>query len=95
MMANPPIEHLRKHLLENHDSDWRFEYVEYDGEAVNCYLPTDSSETYIIVDATHYDILEIGEKVPNGLVEIIRTALEDGLRIEVGWQLTDNPEKWA
>ena len=95
MMANPPIEHLRNHLLENHDSDWRFEFVEYGGEAVNCYLPTDTSETYIIVDASRYDILEIGDNVPNGLVEIIRTALEDGLRIEVGWQLTDNPEKWA
>ena len=80
-MANPPIEHLSKHLLENHDPDWRFEYVEYDGLAVNCYLPTDTSETYIIVDATRYDILETGDNVPNGLIEIIRTALEDGLRI--------------
>tara|TARA_R100000988_G_C3970192_1_gene151073 strand:+ start:401 stop:688 length:288 start_codon:yes stop_codon:yes gene_type:complete len=95
MMVNAPIEHLRKHLLENHDSDWRFEYVEYDGEAVNCYLPTDSPETYIVVDATLYNILETGLAVPQGLIDEITTVLADGLRIEVGWQLTDNPQKWA
>ncbi len=95
MMMNAPIEHLMKHLVENHDEDWRFEMVEYDGEALNCYLPTDSPETYIVVDASYYDILERGDNVPQGLIDEITTVLADGLRIEVGWQLTDNPQKWA
>jgi len=95
MLDNPPIEHLCKHLRENHDEDWMFEFVEYDGIALNCYLPTDSKDTFVIINASHYDILEVGSKVPQGLIDEITLTLEDGLRIYVGWEGTEMPDKWA
>ena len=95
MMDNFPLDHLRKHLLENHDSDWMFEYIDFDGLAMNCYLPTDSPETYIIVDWGNYAIRDTGQNMPQGLVDEITTVLEDGLKIYVGWEGTNLPEEWA
>ena len=94
-MDNFPLDHLRKHLLENHDSDWMFEYIDFDGLAMNCYLPTDSSETYIIIDWGNYAIRDTGQNMPQGLVDEITTVLEDGLKIYVGWEGTNLPEEWA
>ena len=69
MLKNSVMDSLCQHLTENHDEDWRFEYIEHNGLALNCYLPTDSSDTYVIVDATQYDILEHGKNVPQGLID--------------------------
>ena len=77
MMDNPILDNLSKHLTENHDADWRYEYIDYDGLAFNCYLPTDSPETYLIVDASHYTIRETGKNVPQGLIDEVLTILND------------------
>tara|TARA_B100000700_G_scaffold214431_1_gene235782 strand:- start:1715 stop:2002 length:288 start_codon:yes stop_codon:yes gene_type:complete len=95
MMDNPILDNLSKHLTENHDADWRYEYIDYDGLAFNCYLPTDSPETYLIVDASHYTIRETGKNVPQGLIDEVLTILNDSFILEVGWNQTNNPEKWA
>ena len=95
MMDNPVLETMSEHLTNNHDNDWRFEWIDYDGIALNCYLPTDSKNTYFVVDASHYEILEKGNNVPQGLIDEVLTVLHDALRVEVGWTMTDNPEKWA
>ena len=95
MLDNFPLDHLGKHLLENHDPDWRFEYIDMDGLAFNCFLPTDSPETYIIIDASHYTILEKGKRVPQGLIDEITTVLKDGLQIYIGWEGTNLPQEWA
>jgi hypothetical protein len=70
MMDNFPLEHLSKHLLENHDPDWRFEV---NGGTYTCYLPTDSSETYITISG--YTIVKTGKNVPQGLIDEITTVL--------------------
>ena len=95
MLKNSVIDSLCQHLTENHDEDWRFEYIEHDGLALNCYLPTDSSDTYVIVDATQYEILEHGKNVPQGLIDEIATVILDAYHLQVNWEYTDNPEKWA
>ena len=95
MLKNSVMDSLCQHLTENHDEDWRFEYIEHNGLALNCYLPTDSSDTYVVVDATQYDILEHGKNVPQGLIDEVLTVLNDSFILEVGWNQTDNPEKWA
>ena len=94
-MDNPILDKLSKHLTQNHDADWRYEYIDYDGLALNCYLPTDSPETYLIVDASRYTILETGLAVPDGLIQEVLMVLNDSYIVEVGWNQTDNPEKWA
>ena len=95
MLDNFPLEHLRKHLLENHDPDWMFEFIDFDGMAYNCYLPTDSPETYIIISYGEYTILETGKNVPQGLIDEITTVLKDGLQIYIGWESTNLPTEWA
>jgi len=95
MLENFTLEHLSKHLLENHDPDWHFEYIDFDGLAYNCYLPTDSPETYLIISWAEYTILEVGKNVPQGLIDEITTVLKDGLQIYIGWQGTDQPNQWA
>ena len=82
-------------MTTNHDTDWRFEYIEYDGIAMNCYLPTDSTESYVIIDASHYNILEQGNSISQGLIDEIKTVLEDSYRIYVDWDATNKPEKWV
>ena len=95
MMENPILDKLSQHLTTNHDTDWRFEYIEYDGIAMNCYLPTDSTESYVIIDASHYNILEQGNSISQGLIDEIKTVLEDSYRIYVDWDATNKPEKWV
>ena len=95
MLDNFPLEHLRKHLLENHDPDWMFEYIEFDGMCLNCYLPVDSPETYIIISWDDYTIRETGTQVPQGLIDEIITVMKDGEKIYAGWNSTTLPEEWA
>ena len=95
MLENYPLEHLSKHLLENHDPDWRFEYSFVGGKSYNCYLPTDSSETYILISFSDYRILETGKNVPQGLIDEIKLILKDGLQIYIGWEGTNLPQEWA
>ena len=95
MLDNFPLEHLRKHLLENHDPDWMFEFIDFDGMAYNCYLPVDSPETYLIISCGEYTILETGKNVPQGLIDEITTVLQDGLQIYIGWESTNLPTEWA
>ena len=94
MLENYPLEHLQNHLIENHDEDWVFESVYQDGLALRCYLPTDTPETYFIVDS-NYDIIKKGTGIPKGLLDEVNTTLQDGLKIYLNWQDTDLPEKWA
>ena len=82
MMDNPILDNLSKHLTENHDADWRYEYIDYDGLAFNCYLPTDSPETYLIVDASHYTIRETGKNVPQGLIDEVLNQLVYQFQLE-------------
>lgn len=95
MLDSYPLEHLRTHLHENHDSDWRFEFIDFFGTAFNCYLPTDSPKTYIIISHTEYTIVATGENVPQGLIDEIETVLQDGFQIYVGWEGTNFSEVWA
>ena len=95
MLENFPLDHLRKHLLENHDPDWMFEHIDFDGLAFNCYLPVDSPETYIIISWDDYTILEVGKQVPQGLIDEIKTAIDDGMQIYLGWESTTAPQEWA
>lgn len=95
MLENPPIDHLSKHLTENHDDEWRFEYIDYDGLAFNCYLPSDAKDLFVVIDASHYNILDVGSSIPSALIAEIETIVADGLQIYLDWDATDKPEKWA
>jgi|TARA_R110000824_G_scaffold89345_2_gene219124 hypothetical protein len=96
MLDSPPLSHLSKHLLENHDPDWMFEFIDWDGEiALNCFLPTDTPETFVVVSWADYSILAHGNNVPQGLIDIFTITLEDGERIYLEWELSGNAEKWA
>jgi hypothetical protein len=33
--------------------------------------------------------------MPQILIDEVLTVLNDALRVEVGWNLTENPKKWA
>jgi len=92
-----PLEFLIEHLLTNHDPDWRFETIEYrnEGLALNCYLPTDSEETYIVVDASTYDVNEVGKNVPPGLRDEIQEKVNEGLHIDLHWNDVGLDEMWA
>ena len=96
MMENFPLDHLMKHLEENHDSNWRFDYIDWDGTMVlNCYLPIDSPETYLMISWSDYSILEVGKNVPQGLIDEVKMILDDGYQIYIGWESTNLPNKWA
>ena len=95
MLENPILQKLSEHLTANHDGDWRFEYIDYDGMALHCYLPVDSPGSYIIIDASHYIVLETGDAIPQGLFNEVKTVLDDSFRIYVDWDATEKPEKWA
>jgi len=64
------LEYMRTYLLENHDPDWRFEV---NGGNYNCYLPTDTPETYITISGN--TIVKTGKNVPQGLIDEITTVL--------------------
>ncbi|MHA1138581.1 MAG: hypothetical protein ACTSSE_19060 [Candidatus Thorarchaeota archaeon] len=72
-----------------------FEYIEFDGMCLNCYLPVDSPETYIIISWDDYTIRETGTQVPQGLIDEIITVMKDGEKIYAGWNSTTLPEEWA
>ncbi len=95
MLENPPIDHLSKHLIENHDEEWRFEYIDHDGLAFNCYLPSDAKDLFVVIDASHYNILDVGSSIPSALIAEIETIVADGLQIYLDWDATDKPEKWV
>ena len=96
MMENFPLDHLMQHLEENHDHDWRFEYIDWDGTMVlNCYLPVDTPETYLMISWSDYSIMEVGKNVPQGLIDEVKTVLDDGYQIYIGWESTNLPNKWA
>jgi|TARA_B100001996_G_scaffold326674_1_gene273195 hypothetical protein len=96
MLENPPLNHLSKHLLENHDPEWMFEHLDWDGElAFNCWMPTENKETFIIIRWTDYEILGYGDDVPQGLIDEIQTILADGERIYLDWELAGEADKWA
>ena len=92
-----PLEFLIEHLLANHDPDWRFETIEYrnEGLALNCYRPTESEETYIVVDASTYDVNEVGKNVPQGLRDEIQEKVNEGLQIDLCWNDVGLDELWA
>ena len=82
-----PLEYLIEHLTHNHDEDWRFEIIELSGMALNCYLPTDllnsetETETFIVIDACLYQILEVGKNVPEALKTEIQNILDEASQI--------------
>ena len=63
--------------------------------ALNCYLPTDSEETYIVVDASTYDVNEVGKNVPQGLRDEIQEKMDEGLLIDLCWNDVGLDELWA
>ena len=73
-MLDNPLEHLQKHLIENHDEDWVFESVYQGGLTLRCYLPTDTPETYFIVDSD-YEIIKMGTSIPKGLLDEVIAVL--------------------
>ena len=96
MLENPILDHLSKHLLENHDADWFFEHIEFDGSlAFNCWLPTDSEETFVMVRWADHKIVGYGNNVPQGLLDEIQTVIKDAEMIYIDGNWKANQQKWV
>ena len=96
MLENPVLAHLSQHLRANHDNDWFFEHIDFDGSlAFNCYLPTDSPETFVMIRWADHKILGYGDNVPQGLLDEIQKVIADGEFIYIDGNWENNQEKWA
>jgi hypothetical protein len=96
MLENPVLDHLSQHLRANHDNDWFFEHIDFDGSlAFNCYLPTDSPETFVMIRWADHKIVGYGDNVPQGLLDEIQKVIADGEFIYIDGNWENNQEKWA
>ena len=96
MLENPVLDHLSQHLRANHDNDWFFEHIDFDVSlAFNCYLPTDSPETFVMIRWADHKILGYGDNVPQGLLDEIQKVITDGEFIYIDGNWKNNQEKWA
>ena len=95
-MENPVLTHLSEHLTTNHDADWFFEHIDCDGSlAFNCFLPTDSSKTFVMIGWADHKIVGYGDNVPQGLLSEIETVIQDAETIYLDNNWENNQAKWA
>lgn len=78
---------------------WRwlvFEHIDFDGSlAFNCWLPTDSEETFIMVRWADHKIVGYGNNVPQGLLDEIQTVIKDAELIYIDGNWEANQQKWV
>jgi len=96
MLENPVLDHLSNHLLENHDEDWFFEHIHWDDDlAYNCWLPSDSKETFIVVRWKDHKIVAYGNNVPQGLLDEVQVIIKDAEMIYLDGNWEENQQKWV
>ena len=52
-------------------------------------------ETYVVVDASTYDVNEVGKNVPQALRDEIQEKVDEGLQIDLCWNDVGLDELWA